>query len=107
MIVRTPRYQIGLLKLSNASLERLSVTCRPIIYTVQLSDSGCKNKCYVKLCYRDIVVCIAYVNLNLDVNTIFSALDRTNRRFYKRESLFICMAPQPTRPCCSTMDSCS
>src|SRR6218665_1299860 len=64
-------------------------------------------KINVMLCYRDIVVCTAYVNLNLDVNTIFSALDRTNRQFYKRQSLFIYMPPQRTRPRCSTMDSCS
>jgi len=59
------------------------------------------------LCYWGIVVCTAYVNLNLDVNAIFSALHRTNRRFYKRQSLFIYMPPQRTRPRCSTMDSCS
>jgi len=46
------------------------------------------------LCYRDFVVCTAYVDLNLDVNTIFYALDRTNGRFYKRQSLFIYMPPQ-------------
>jgi len=33
----------------------------------------------------------AYFNLNFDINKFFTALDRTNRRFYGQQSLFTCL----------------
>ena len=56
-------------------LLHVGLSCIGLLFNCQILVA----KINVMLCYRDIVICTAYVNLNLDVNTIFSALDRTNR----------------------------